>query len=33
MDKATLDGLVQQAAEMGFATDKLIYVSQDRPDG
>ena len=33
MDKATLDGLVQQAAEMGFATDKLIYVPQGRPDG
>jgi len=33
MDRTTLDGLVQQAAEMGFATDELIYVSQERPDG
>lgn len=33
MDKATLDGLVRQAAELGFVTDKLIYVPQSRPEG
>jgi apolipoprotein D and lipocalin family protein len=33
MDKATLDGLVRQAAELGFATDGLIYVPQYHPEG
>ena len=33
MDERVLEGLVRQAAELGFATDELIYVPQDRPDG
>jgi len=33
MDRATLDGLVRQATEWGFATDRLIYVRQARVDG
>jgi apolipoprotein D and lipocalin family protein len=32
LDKKTLDGLVQQATKMGFPTDKLIYVPQNRPE-
>ena len=30
---SVLDGLVQQAADWGFATDELIFVDQTRPDG
>jgi apolipoprotein D and lipocalin family protein len=33
MDRATLDGLVRQAARLGFATDELIRVEQSRADG
>ena len=33
LDKATLDGLVRQAGELGFATDDLIWVRQTHPDG
>jgi apolipoprotein D and lipocalin family protein len=33
LDKATLDGLVREAAELGFATDGLIYVRQDHAEG
>ena len=33
MHERVLEGLVRQAAELGFATQDLIYVPQDRPDG
>jgi len=33
MDKTTLDRLVRQAAELGFPTDRLIYVPQNRANG
>ena len=33
MDRKTLHELVRQAADMGFATDELIYVSQERSEG
>jgi len=29
LPKATLDGLIEKAKKLGFATDKLIFVTQD----
>jgi apolipoprotein D and lipocalin family protein len=33
LDRDTLDRLVRQASELGFATDRLIHVRQDHPEG
>jgi len=32
MDLKTLGELVAKAEQLGFDTEKLIYVDQDRPD-